>query len=91
MTQLDDRRKQILYRASYRGFKEADILFGNFAKAHLAELSDEELDEFEALLALPDHDVYGWVMGTLEPPANMTGPVMQRLKAFYIAAITKPK
>ena len=49
---IEDRRKRLLYRAKYRGFREADFLFGGFAEAHLDSLSDKELDEFEELLSL---------------------------------------
>lgn len=88
---LDPRRKQLLYRASYRGFKEADLLIGGFARAHLPAMSEAELDAFEALLALPDHDLYAWATGTAAPPANLEGPVLDRLRAFDVAAIVKPE
>ncbi len=88
---LDDRRKKILYRARYRGFREADFLFGGFAAAHVATMNAAELDEFEALLTLSDHDVYAWVTGKADAPANIAGPVFERLKAFDVSAITKPR
>lgn len=83
---LDIRRKKLLYQATYRGFKEADLLIGGFAKAHLQDMSEAELDEFEALLALNDRELYNWAMGKAEPPANISGPVFNRLKSFNIAA-----
>ncbi|MEZ5892281.1 MAG: succinate dehydrogenase assembly factor 2 [Parvularculaceae bacterium] len=60
---LDARRKRILYRASYRGFKEADLVIGGFAKAYIAELSEDDLDAFEALLEQNDRELYAWVRG----------------------------
>lgn len=85
MIQVDDiRRKKILYQASYRGFKEADLLFGKFARAHLATMSDSELTEFEALLRLPDRELYAWAIGRVEPPANISGPVFEKLKQFRL-------
>lgn len=88
---LSDRRKKILYRARYRGFREADFLFGGFAEAHLQDMSAAELDEFEALLTLSDHDVYAWVTGKADAPANVVGPVFERLKAFDVSRITRPR
>lgn len=79
---MDDRRKKLLYRASYRGFKEADLLIGGFARAYLGEMSEIDLDEFEALLKLNDRDIYAWATGKTEPPADIIGPVFQKLRAF---------
>ncbi|GJL95915.1 MAG: hypothetical protein DHS20C05_23200 [Hyphococcus sp.] len=81
---LDDRRKKLLYQATYRGFKEADLLIGGFAKAHLANLTDSELDEFEALLHLNDHDLYNWATGKVERPDDIDGPVFKKLQAFKL-------
>ena len=83
---LDSRRKKLLYRASYRGFKEADILIGFFARTHLAGMSEQDLDEFEMLLSLNDRDLYDWATGKKEPPANVKGPVLEKLCAFDLQA-----
>ena len=48
MTALPDpRRKRLLFRSWHRGTKEADLIMGSFAEAHLAGFSEAELDEFE--------------------------------------------
>ena len=87
MTETTDiRRKRLLYQATYRGFKEADLLIGGFAKAHIADMNEEDLDEFEALLKLNDRELYDWATGKREPPANIDGPVFERLKAFELTA-----
>ncbi len=82
MTQLDIRRKRLVYRANYRGFKEADMILGGFAKAHIDALSDAELTMFEDLLGAKDHDIYAWVNGTLPVPANYDTPLFERICAF---------
>lgn len=82
---IETRRKKLLYQASYRGFKEADLLIGGFARAHLPAMTEAELDEFEALLAVNDRELYDWATGKREPPANISGPVFQRLKAFELS------
>ncbi len=81
---IEDRRKKLLYRATYRGFKEADLLIGGFAAAHIQHLSEPELDEFEALLDLSDRELYDWATGKAEPPANVLGPVFERLRCFKL-------
>ena len=48
------RVKRLIYRSSYTGMKETDLLLGQFAARHLPELSDDELEVFEALLDAGD-------------------------------------
>lgn len=81
---LDIRRKRLLYLATYRGFKEADLLIGGFAKAHLSEMDEDELDQFEALLAQNDRELYAWALGNIPAPANLEGAVLNKLKAYKI-------
>lgn len=82
--ELTLRRKKLLYRARYRGFKEADLLIGGFARAHLEAMSASELDEFEDLLQLNDRELYDWATGKADAPANLAGPVFEKLKAFEL-------
>ena len=74
------RRKRLFFRAQRRGFKEVDLIFGAFAEAHLAGLSEAELDEFEALLEAPDQEVYAWLQGHAPVPAIYDNTVFARLK-----------
>lgn len=88
MTDADDiRRKRLLYQATHRGFKEADILFGGFARAHIQALSAAELDAFEALLRFPDHDLFSWAKGGVAAPEEIDGPLLERLRAFDLAEV----
>jgi antitoxin CptB len=79
---LETRRKRLFFRAQRRGFKEADLIFGAFAEAHLKSLGEAELDEFEALLAVPDHDVYAWLKGDALVPTAHDNSVFARLQAI---------
>ncbi|MET0545843.1 MAG: succinate dehydrogenase assembly factor 2 [Caulobacterales bacterium] len=79
---MTDRLKRLAYRAQRRGFKEADIIFSRFAEAHLAGFSPAEVDEFEQILDLQDHDVVAWVLGRSEPPQNLRGPVFDKFLVF---------
>lgn len=67
---LDVRRKRIRFRGWHRGMKEMDIILGHFIDAELENLSEEELDQFEALLDVADDTLYGWIAGRgpVEPP-----------------------
>ena len=46
---LEIYKKKILYRASYRGTKEMDILLSSFVKKHINNLDDKLLKELEKL------------------------------------------
>ncbi|HTQ13416.1 MAG TPA: succinate dehydrogenase assembly factor 2 [Rhizomicrobium sp.] len=76
------RRKRLLFRAQRRGFKEVDLIFGTFAVAELASLSEAELDQFEALLEAPDQPVYDWLSGAAAPDPAFDTPVFRRMKAL---------
>ena len=47
---LEIYKKKILYRASYRGTKEMDILLSSFVKKHINNLDDKLLKELEKFL-----------------------------------------
>ncbi len=83
---LDERRRKLLFRAWRRGFREMDLITGNFAEQNLASFDETELDEFERLLAVPDWDVYAWLIGDKPVPDNYAGPVLDRLIAFRYGA-----
>lgn len=76
------RRKRLIYQANYRGFKEADLLLGGFAKANVDTMTTQEVTQFEELLTVNDHDIYGWVTGRQAVPANFDTPILKRLCAF---------
>lgn len=60
--QIEVRRKKILYRAEHRGTKELDFLLGKFARASLETMSEQTLENFEQLLALPEPEVERMIM-----------------------------
>jgi antitoxin CptB len=76
------RRRMLLFRAQRRGFRELDLIFGAFANAHLWTLDEAELDQFEALLAIPDWDIYAWIVGDKPVPGEFQHDVFARLCAY---------
>ena len=51
---LEILKKKILYRASYRGTKEMDILLSTFVKKHINNFSFDQLKELETFLEFED-------------------------------------
>jgi len=79
---IDIRRKQALFRAQRRGFRELDLVFSAFAEKHLPSLDHHELDLFEALLSVPDWEIYGWIVGHAPVPREYDHAVFAALRAF---------
>lgn len=81
--------KKLTYRAEHRGFREADIIIGGFARQHLRQLSPRQLVEFERLLEQPDQDLYAWIVGREPTPEAFAGEVMDLIRSFrYFAHAT---
>jgi antitoxin CptB len=79
---VEIRRKRLLWRASHRGIREMDILVGGFARQSLAAMSAAELDEFEAVIAHPDNDLFDWLIRSVPVPAEHLTATMRSLLAF---------
>jgi antitoxin CptB len=78
---LDARRKKLLFRSWHRGMREMDLILGPFAKAELAGLTDEEIDQYEKLLDIPDTEFLPLVMGERPVPAHLDCPVLRKILA----------
>ena len=89
--ELSPQRKRLLYRAMHRGFKEADIVVGQFAAQNLAGFDAAEEAEFARLLDVPDQDLFAWIIKRAPTPPNYEGSVLTRMQAFDVAAVTAPK
>ncbi len=76
------RRARLAFRAARRGFKEVDLVFGAFAAEFLDQLDEAGLDQFEALLLVPDQDVYAWLKDHAPVPDAHDTPVYRKLKSL---------
>ena len=85
---IETRRRKLLFRAQRRGFRELDLYMEQFTSAHLAGLNTRQLDEFEAVLNIPDQHVHDWIMGRAEPPENLRSEVLDLVLSFRYAPPT---
>jgi antitoxin CptB len=83
---LNPRRRMLLFRSWHRGIREMDLIMGRFADTCIADLSDPELDEYQRLLDIPDHDLYTWISGEALPPPEFESAILARLRAFHMNA-----
>ncbi len=80
---LDARRRRLLFRSRHRGIREMDLVFGPFADAALAAMSEAELGEYERWLDIPDQQIFAWVNGSEPAPAELDTALFRRLIAFH--------
>ena len=60
MTNKENLKKQIIYRATHRGIKEMDLLLGNFVKKYINDLNEVDLNDLMQLLLIEDQVLYKW-------------------------------
>lgn len=82
---LELRRKKLGYRARHRGTREMDFVLGRFADAALSGMNETEIADLEALMEAPDPELYDWIAGRAEVPAEYDTPIYRRLAAFHRA------
>lgn len=80
---LDERRKRLRFRAWHRGTREMDLVLGRFVDAQVATLSDAEMDALEALMEVPDPELYLWIAGTADVPPNYDTKLFRKIVTFH--------
>jgi antitoxin CptB len=80
----DTRRRRLLFRSTHRGTFENDLMIGGFVRAHVADLTDADLDALEAVMELPDNDLADWLTGRVPIPPQEETPMLRRMRDFQI-------
>tara|TARA_B100000902_G_C27139795_1_gene827993 strand:- start:48 stop:314 length:267 start_codon:yes stop_codon:yes gene_type:complete len=60
---IDEFKKKIIYRSTYRGTKEMDKLLSAFTKKYINELNNDDLINLEKLLNIDDGNLYNFYNG----------------------------
>ncbi|MDW8397365.1 MAG: succinate dehydrogenase assembly factor 2 [Acetobacteraceae bacterium] len=76
---LSPRARRILFRATHRGTKEADLMIGGFVSRRIAAMDESELDALEAVLAHSDADLTDWLMRRKPVPPEAATPMLERM------------
>lgn len=79
---LDARRRKLLFRSWHRGMREMDLILGGFADSRIDQLTEAEIDQYEALLDVPDTEMLPWITGEQSVPEAMQTPVLMQVLAF---------
>ena len=68
--------KKLIYRSNNRGCKETDVILGDFSKANLAQMKDDELESYSHLLTQTDPDIWDWFNGKSVPQEDALKKMM---------------
>jgi antitoxin CptB len=84
MMNKTDLINMLIYKSWHRGSKETDILLGDFAKAKIYNLNDQELKIYTELIEENDWDIYEWILNEkVEIPLKYT-QIILKIRAFSI-------
>ena len=84
MSELENLKKKLLYRSSYRGSKEMDILLSNFVKFYINKFNKNELLDLERLLNTEDEIIYNFYQNNIENKKLKNNKVSPLFKKFKI-------
>ena len=84
MNELDILKKKILYRSSYRGTKEMDLLLSKFTKHYLDILDFKDLLKLEKFLNIEDELIYNYYQNNTKNNTIKETKISKLLKDFKI-------
>ena len=77
-------KKKLLYRASYRGTKEMDILLSRFVKKYINTFKKKELEQLEFFLKLEDEVIRNYYNFDINEDNIENNPISKIFKKFKI-------
>jgi antitoxin CptB len=73
------RRKRLLWRATHRGIKEMDLILGGFVMRRIGNLTTEQLDQLDAIIAIPDQEMLAWATGQEPVPHHHASALLAEI------------
>ena len=80
---IDELKKKIIYRSTYRGTKEMDALISSFTKQIINDLNGDELINLSNLLDIDDENLYKFNQGlpsTVDIKENKVSKLFKEFK-----------
>ena len=81
---LEILKKKLLYRASYRGTKEMDILLTSFVKSYIKKINPNDLKNLENFLNFEDEILYNFYHFNIVKKKIDKNPISKIFKNFKI-------
>jgi len=82
---IENKRKRLIFRSCHRGTKEMDLLLGSFARAHVPDMTERQLEEYDDLLKNNDPDLYNWITAQEEPGDAVPADLLEKLRSHKYA------
>ena len=77
-------KKKLVYRASYRGTKEMDILLSNFVNKYIDDFDEELLGELEKFLGFEDEVILNYYHYNIVAKKIVENKISKLFKNFKI-------
>ena len=77
-------KKRLVYRATYRGTKEMDILLSSFVKKHINTFNEKSLVKLENFLNLSDEQILNYYNNTFTEETMIENEVLKLFKNHEI-------
>jgi len=77
-------KKRLVYRATYRGTKEMDILLSSFVKKHINTFNEKSLVKLENFLNLSDEQILNYYNKTFTEESISENEVLKLFKNHEI-------
>ncbi|MEC7029709.1 MAG: succinate dehydrogenase assembly factor 2 [Pseudomonadota bacterium] len=78
---IENKRKRLIFRSWHRGTREMDLIMGSFADQNIPQMAEDDLVLYDDILQHPDPDLYNWITGKEDVPANYANAVLDQLIA----------
>ena len=73
-------KKRLVYRATYRGTKEMDILLSSFVKKHINTFNEKSLVKLENFLNLSDEQILNYYNNTFTEESISENEILKLFK-----------
>ena len=84
MNELELLKNKIIYRASYRGTKEMDILLTSFVRSIINQLEYLDLLKLDEFLNINDEDIYNFYLTNVITSSFNDTKILNLFKKFKI-------
>ena len=81
---LEILKRKLLYRASYRGTKEMDILLSSFVIKHIDKFDEPQLKNLENFLKFEDLTILNFYNYSIEEKDIEKNPISKIFKKFKV-------
>lgn len=79
---LEIRKRRLMYRSTYTGTKETDIILSRFAERSLPTFNERQVELFEHMLTAGDPEIMAWVVRGKPVPSEFDNEVSRMLVRF---------